>query len=191
MHQSPSDARAMRSRAALIESGMRLLVQNQDAKLSDIAETAGVGRATLYRQFKTREQLIGAITEMCIRRFDNATEAIEAKANTYLEAIKCLFEAAVPLQKELSFLMKLDVLVSDSKELIAFNRQYRSELQALLKNCQAEKSIDPGLPLEWLVSFIDGLWYALWQSTSEGAISQQQAAILAFESFCFGVARSE
>ena len=51
--EKPLDARIKRSRTAIIEAGLECLNQNNEASLTDIANQAGVGRATLYRLFET------------------------------------------------------------------------------------------------------------------------------------------
>ncbi|PME08460.1 TetR family transcriptional regulator [Corynebacterium ulcerans] len=50
---------AMRRRNSLIEAGMSLLIKDgKDMTLESVAEEAGVGIATLYRNFPTRNDLV-------------------------------------------------------------------------------------------------------------------------------------
>ncbi|MDL9946957.1 helix-turn-helix domain-containing protein [Gordonia sp. ABSL11-1] len=59
-----------RNRAAIIAGATGLLGQSPNASMRQIAEASGVNRATLYRHFTNREQLLTALHE----------EAVEAAA---------------------------------------------------------------------------------------------------------------
>lgn len=52
-----------RTRQIILDAAARLLSQRPDAGMADIAEEAGVGRATLYRHFATRESLLRGIQD--------------------------------------------------------------------------------------------------------------------------------
>jgi AcrR family transcriptional regulator len=52
-----------RTRRAILDAAARVLGQRSDAGMADIAEEAGVGRATLYRHFPTRESLIQGVQD--------------------------------------------------------------------------------------------------------------------------------
>jgi TetR/AcrR family transcriptional repressor of lfrA len=50
-----------RTRKAILEAAMTVLVENPAAALSDIATAAGVGRSTLHRHYPERSDLIRAL----------------------------------------------------------------------------------------------------------------------------------
>jgi AcrR family transcriptional regulator len=52
-----------RTRRAILDAAARVLGRRPDAALADIAEAAGVGRATMYRHFPTRESLIRGVQD--------------------------------------------------------------------------------------------------------------------------------
>jgi AcrR family transcriptional regulator len=66
---------AERTRAAILEAAARVLGRRPDAAMADIADEAGVGRATLYRHFPTRDSLLQGAEEAAIAEL---TEGIEA-----------------------------------------------------------------------------------------------------------------
>jgi TetR/AcrR family transcriptional regulator, mexCD-oprJ operon repressor len=51
----------LRTPAAILETAAHVLADHGDASMGDIAAAAGVGRATLYRYFPTREALLEAL----------------------------------------------------------------------------------------------------------------------------------
>lgn len=186
-----TDARAERSRQALIQAGMVLLAENREASLSDVAQAAGVGRATLYRHFETREQLIEAISIQCVDTFEKETAPIENEAETYLDAVRLLIEKVMPLNKELSFIMKLDSLIDGIDTLTHLYKEQDKATRDLLRQCQKEKSIRQDVPVDWLSAFLDSLFIAAWRMVNEFNTSHREAASFAFDSFCSGVARSK
>ncbi|MEM1316029.1 MAG: helix-turn-helix domain-containing protein, partial [Pseudomonadota bacterium] len=46
------------SRDAILEAAFQLYARRPDASLAEVAQRAGVGRATLHRHFGSREALI-------------------------------------------------------------------------------------------------------------------------------------
>ena len=70
------------TRDAIIDSAIIVLAGNASATMSEIALKAGVGRATLHRQFRSRDDLIRAIKDQCIRETDEASAALRRK-NSY------------------------------------------------------------------------------------------------------------
>ena len=62
------------ARQAIAEAGFELLSRNPGASLSEIAEHAGVGRATLHRHFASREALLIALAHQAIAEMDHAAE---------------------------------------------------------------------------------------------------------------------
>lgn len=184
-----TDARAERSRLALIQAGMVLLAENRNASLSDVAQVAGVGRATLYRHFQTREQLIEAVSLQCFETFNQATASIDTDATSYLDAVRLLFDKVMPLHQELTFIMKLDTLMEGVDSLDHLLQEQDKEMRELLKQCQKEKSIQPDVSTDWLLALLDGLFIAAWRMVTEFNTPHQEAAKIAFDSFCRGVGK--
>ena len=59
----------------ILEAAARVLRRRPDAAMADIADEAGVGRATLYRHFPTRESLLQGAEEAAIAELTAGIEA--------------------------------------------------------------------------------------------------------------------
>jgi TetR/AcrR family transcriptional regulator, mexCD-oprJ operon repressor len=71
-----------RTRRAILDAAARVLSQRPDAGMADIAEEAGVGRATLYRHFPTRESLIRGVQDA------GSAELVAAFASAGLDELR-------------------------------------------------------------------------------------------------------
>lgn len=77
----PLRADAERNRAAILAAAGRLLAANGlDVSLEDVAAEAGVGSATLYRRFASREALASAVLEQQMADYADRTEADLARS---------------------------------------------------------------------------------------------------------------
>lgn len=66
-------ADAERNRTRILDHAAQLIARDPDASMVQIAEASDVGRATLYRHFASREEVIDALRE---RAFSRAQEII-------------------------------------------------------------------------------------------------------------------
>ncbi|MCG8324420.1 MAG: TetR/AcrR family transcriptional regulator [Thiotrichales bacterium] len=183
-----TDARIRRSHAAIVKAGRELLNKNSEASLTDIANHAGVGRATLYRLFDTKEKLIKAIVIDCLQVFDEATAHIESESHSALEAIHLMFKAIIPLTEEQQFLMNLSAFNYEDKDLQKIVKGQEQEMIDLVDLAKQEGSIDKNMPSEWIINVIDALFYPAWLLREEKNYSNDTLTDLAFRTFCSGFA---
>jgi AcrR family transcriptional regulator len=75
---------AQRNRARLLASARELLAaQGGDISLREVARDAGVGVATLYRHFPTRDELVDAVLDDALQEFLAAARAALAAADPW------------------------------------------------------------------------------------------------------------
>ena len=185
-----TDARVLRSRAALVQAGRVLLNKNYESSMSDIAHSAGVGRATLYRAFETKEDLVIAIALDCLQSFDRVTEHIEKEAGSALEAVRLLYESIIPLNEEMQFIMDIGTYALEDSEVLSLRQSQQDDMQALVEWARSEGAIDKSLPSAWVINVMDALLYAAWMMKKEQSYSDKEIVDLAFQAFCSGVSAS-
>lgn len=183
------DARANRSREALINAGIQLFLKNPGASLKEVAEFAGVGRATLYRHFDTRDQLIQEIAQESLIMTDSVMVPIKQQQLSAEESIRAIFHAIMPMADRYHFLLSLWSIAGDNEEVMATYMRQLSELNELVEHARSEGFIREELSNEWIVLTIDTMIYSGWWLISEGQCTPEQAAEQAVMTLFNGVAK--
>lgn len=184
---SKADARIERSRRAILDAARVQLLYSPDASLSDIAQRAGVGRATLYRLYETREALLVAVGVDCFEAFDRATSHIESSALSIRHAFQLLFEAILPLQEEYQFLSRFGDADDYPLELRAIYQRQQREMIDLIEEAKRAGKINKQHPNEWLALLVDVQLYAAQSLLDKGDMTVKQAAEKACEVLFEGI----
>ncbi|OZG72667.1 hypothetical protein BTA51_14150 [Hahella sp. CCB-MM4] len=183
------DARALKSRNALTEAGIELLSLNPSASLKEIAAYAGVGRATLYRHFESREQLIHEIAVETLCMMGELLKPSYDSAATAVEAIKRTFCALLPLGNRYHFLLLLWDVIEQSDEAMQVYNSQLSSLHTLIEQAKKEGTVNPELSTDWVVSLIDSMLYIGWTSIAKGQMTAEEVIEQALHSLMHGIAR--
>jgi AcrR family transcriptional regulator len=181
------DARAIRSRQAIIQTSLILFIQNEDSTLVDVAKASNVGRATVYRQFKSKEELQECIGLYCLDRFDDINKHIEKQARDSLDAIRLVLQNTLLLYSEFTFLSKFENFLKNSPNLQSRMEAQNDELRDLLTLTLKQGFISNKYSVEWVFCFFEGLLWAGYQAVRSGFFDSEQASALAFNAFKHGV----
>jgi TetR/AcrR family transcriptional regulator, mexCD-oprJ operon repressor len=79
----------LNTRGAILETAARLLTEG-DASMVEIAEAAGVGRATLYRHFPTRDALLAALAVQALDEIAQRVADAGLEQTSVIEGIERL-----------------------------------------------------------------------------------------------------
>jgi TetR/AcrR family transcriptional regulator, mexCD-oprJ operon repressor len=142
---------ADRNRHSILEAAIQVLAATPEAGVAEVACAAGVGRATVYRHFPSRDALIEALRE---HARDEARERFAAAAIDEGDPIEALERMAAAM-----------LALGDRYRVIfppGHNSQRRSELllkplNRLIARAQAEGAIDPALPPGWVIASLRAL----------------------------------
>lgn len=177
------DARIKKSTESILRAGLELLNKNKDAKLTDVAKKAGVGRATLYRLFKNKDDLVIAIAMFCLEEYENAIKPIEKEAKSAMHAMELLFHYTMPLTLEFQYLSNASYFLQSNPEMAQIEKQYKAEMMELMEKVSKEIKLDERLPISWLPNLVEGLFYTGWLQQTAENYTAKKAAELAY--FCF------
>jgi len=166
-----------RNREAILEAAIGVLGAQPDAGIAEVAAAAGVGRATVYRHFTSREELLEALrlhaSEEARARFD----AARVDEGDPVAALERLVSAMLALGD------RYRVIFPQDRE----NRPRRSEvllkpLTRVIARAQAEGAIDPEIPPAWVIAALRALL--------RGAVEEIEARRLARDAAATRVVRT-
>ena len=177
------------SRQALIDTAIQILAAQPGASLEEIARGAGVGRATLYRHFGSRDGLVRELALASIAETDEAMARIPSTGSA-TELLRASLEAIVPLGDRFHFLSQENQVMQDSEIAPQIERQLQ-ELAKLVAAVKAEGALAPDVPDAWAVAAIDALIYAAWSSVHGGWIARREAPGLVFRTILHGLGPSK
>ncbi|MEM9239073.1 MAG: TetR/AcrR family transcriptional regulator [Pseudomonadota bacterium] len=173
-------------RQTVLASAGATLARNPAASVADIASRAGVGRATLYRFFATREALIRALALESLMQIDEATQTIPYETMPAERGLAETFKAIVPLGDRFHFLANEPAVVHDP-EFKAVSERQRKDLADLIDAMKSEGSLDRTVSTAWAVATVEALIYVAWASVDDGSVARRDAAGLAFRTFVRGL----
>ena len=184
----PRRADAERNVLRIQEAAIRLWAEQPSAGVADVAAAAGVGRATLYRHFPTRESLLEAIRTQGLTDGEAAMETCRLDEGPAMEALSRLLAAWLELGDRYRV-----VVANPSKpdNLDARTREERlgAAMHMLILRGQTEGEFSQDVPPMWGASAVGALLVAAIRGVGEGRIPREDAHALLIRSAA-GVLRS-
>lgn len=172
------------AREAIIEAAFQTFNRQQGASLGDVAEAAGVGRATLHRYFRSREVLINALALTAIDELKVAVDAAVADAASHTDGLRRALAAIIPLAERQWFLAHEPVEQDPS-----IAQTYESDQRELRESIEAAKSegtFATDIPTEWIAITYENLIYGAWTLVRDGHATPGQAADMAWRTLVSG-----
>ncbi len=176
------------TRDALIEAAFQVFSRDPAASLSDVAERAGVGRATLHRHFKGRDDLMIALALTALRELDEAVDQAVTDAPSYGEALRISIKVIIPLADRHSFLAR--EAVDHDPDVVAHYKEQEKSLVEAIAGAKGEGLFGKEVPTEWIAHAYDYLVYAGWELVRAGDATPAQAAELAWRTLTSGLGGS-
>jgi len=168
-------ADAERNLRRIIESATALLAVRPGASMADIAEASGLVRATLYRHFPTRDDLLRAIYSAALEDAGQAIFSVEPERGKVTDAIGRVVDSLL--------------VVGDRYRILSEERRRYPELReqeeavgapliALVERGQRSGELRDDLPLRWLVAALGSLVNEALRAVNRGDIDRAAAGPL-------------
>lgn len=168
-----------------MEAGFRLLSADPSTSLAQIAEHAGVGRATLHRHFSGREDLLRELALRAYQEMDIAADKAAEPATSYAEALRFILEALIPLGDRHGFLAHFGF--EGDQELASEIARQARETREMIDAAREEGVFDASIPTRWIERVIDAAIMTGWDSVRAEETTPSQASSLAWTSLISGV----
>ena len=156
--QQRSDAR--RNRDAIVAAALEALTESPDASLNAIAKRAGVGNATLYRHFQTREELVLAVYHQEVSGLVQSADSLLAEqppADALRSWVERLARYAVTKHGLADALRRASAPGSDLSSSDTYGAIVAA-LDRLLQANIAAGALRPDLNAEDVILALAGLW---------------------------------
>jgi AcrR family transcriptional regulator len=171
-------ADAARNVHRILETATRVLAGDQRAGMAEVASEAGLARATLYRHFPTREDLVAAIRAQA---YDDAGAAIAAsrlEEGTPSDALLRLIEGLVAVGDRYRVLQN----EAETEAGGAASRKREVELAlpvlALIRRGQESGELAPDVDPQWFTRVLDALIRSALRLVADGGITPSEAAAM-------------
>lgn len=173
-------ADAERNLNRILEAATALLAENPGASMADIAEASGLVRATLYRHFPTRDDLLRAMYAAALEEALQAIVSVEPEQGTASDAIARVVDALL--------------VVGDRYRILSEERRGYPELReqeeavgapmiALVERGQKEGELRDDLPLRWLVATLGALVNEALRAVGREDIDREKAGAIVTATF--------
>ncbi|MEW1723433.1 helix-turn-helix domain-containing protein [Streptomyces sp. NPDC093109] len=142
-------ADAERNRARLVEAARSVFAETGvDSPLENIAERAGVGIATLYRRFPTREELVAATYEAKMAEIADITEEALRTPDAWTGLRDCIERFCTMQAENRGFSSAVIMALPLATDAPAHRERLRSNLAALIQRAQEEGTLRDDFVLE-------------------------------------------
>ena len=170
-------ADAARNVHRIIEVAARLLREDANAGMAEVATAAGISRATVYRHFATREALIDAIARQAAEQGERTLAECALEEGTATEALTRLVHAWLDLADRYSFpqLIAQREFKRTGETVEHRRRVYGQPIIALIARGQAAGEFSADLSPEWGLRAFGALVIAGARAVGEGALTREEA----------------
>lgn len=181
-------ADAERNRESVIDHATRLLCDDPAIGMVEIASASGIGRATLYRHFPTRDALIVAIIDRALAEAEHAIEASRLKEGTASEALLRLVSAVIEIGDRYRFLMiQTTEETSAGQRRVPQREHFSAAVDALFKRGQDSGEFSPLLSPSWMTTIVGGLVVTVVHEVVIGNLDKAQARTIVAHAVLHGV----
>lgn len=170
----------------IINAAITTLAKDSTASLEEIAEVAGVGRATIYRHFESRSHLIREMLLQAGTKMSSSVEPIIQGKASARDKLRQMVTILIPLGAGLHFVV-YEPLQPKDQDLERGHQEFSDQIMELCKALKAEGGVTLDIPDVWVVTCLERLIFLAWENIQRGDIAPNQAAELVIRTFFSGL----
>jgi TetR/AcrR family transcriptional regulator, mexCD-oprJ operon repressor len=164
-----------RTAAAIIESAAIILAERGGAaSMEEIASSAGIGRATLYRYFPNRDELLRAMAAASVQELATRIKEANLEAVPFDEAVARLSRAIIAAGSKYIALSGDKAQSSDAYPDLDAN--VTEPIRALFRRANADSAVREDLPADVLMDLFSGLLRGALDTTASGRRGVEETA---------------
>jgi TetR/AcrR family transcriptional regulator, mexCD-oprJ operon repressor len=165
-------ADAARNIDRILESAIHVFALDPAAGIHEVAAHAGLGRATVYRHFPSRDDLMAAIKAQARQEAVAAVESCHLDEGSSLDCIESIVRAVIELGDRYRFISGWR---ADGREQQEAGERISAALRATVERGQRRGEITRRVPSDWAALAIRSLMLTAVEQLSEGKMSERDA----------------
>jgi AcrR family transcriptional regulator len=178
-----------RTRQAIIDAAIGVLVRQRDATLADIAAAAGTSRSTLHRHFADRADLLHAAVADALAAIARATTDAALERGDAMEALRRLVGAYLDIGDRIRFLFEDPGLAAEHPEITELATA-EGPVVGLIERGQAAGAIASSLSAVWIERVLWAVVFAGAEAVDDGTLARHEALSAVLGTIERGVAGS-
>ncbi|MEU7907422.1 helix-turn-helix domain-containing protein [Actinoplanes sp. NPDC049118] len=152
-----------------------LLGQRPTATMAELADAAGVSRATLHRRFPSRESLLARIAEDAAAAAEHAVAQARPQEGPAPEACVRLVAALVPLGGRFAFLLREGAWLDDLPGVAARIETLAEATAAVIRRGRHAGQFRLDLPASFQTRLVLAAVYTAWEAVQAGELGAKEA----------------
>lgn len=178
-----------RTSEALLDAAALVFARNAASTLGEVADAAGVTRATLYRYYPNRPALIAALRTDALEKTRESLAHAELATAPVTEGIARVYRALVAHKSTYAALAGLREPGHEKGDYIAVDRQLGGPIRTLMRRGLDQGLLRDDLSEDELIVLFGSLVQAAAHFVSEHHVGIERAAAIASSAFLGGTTR--
>jgi AcrR family transcriptional regulator len=171
-----------RNRGAILEAAVQVMGAQPEAGIAEVAAAAGVGRATVYRHFPSREELIEALRLHAGEEARQRFAAARVDEGDPVAALERMVAAMLALGDRYRVIFPQDRQPSPRRSELLL-----APLTRVIARAQAEGAIDPAVAPSWVIAALRALLRSAVGEIEARRLSREAAPELVVRTLVRGV----
>jgi AcrR family transcriptional regulator len=148
-------ADAARNLELILEAADEMFAEKgHEACVADIAARAGVGQATIFRRFETKDDLIAAVFERKIEQFVGVAEAANRKRRAWDGLMEFMATATELHRRDRGFFQSMaEQLIMKNERVAELKGQAKDAITTLVERAKAEGDLREDIGVEDIPAF--------------------------------------
>jgi TetR/AcrR family transcriptional repressor of mexCD-oprJ operon len=177
-----------RNTRRILDAAAQVLARHAGAGMAEIATAAGLGRATLYRHFRGRDELIEALHEQAFADAGVAIGSCRLDDGPVPDALRRVIAALLEVAVQYHILFDDSFLQRTHSERQAERRErLAAPIARLVERGQRQGELAPELPARWVGDALGSLLLTGLRLVVEGELTHERARELAGATLLDGV----
>lgn len=170
----------------ILTQARRVLITTPSASMQVLAKEIGIGRATLYRYFYSREALIESLAMKALDAAEQASERAKLSACSYGEYFEHLLVELIDLGDQYYF-SALVFAFTENEAVLLRHKQQMHKLYQAIEEAKKEDFFAENIPTRWIAHALDAMLYTCWKSINQQDLTAEVAKKLMLNTLLNGL----